>query len=170
LKKELQEWLKSILIALVVVFFIKFLVFDIMAIDGISMQPTLYDKDRVFVNIAGYRIGTPKKLDVIIFTPSIDTKSYYVKRVIGLPGDTIRITGGKVYVNDIQLEEKYLSTGTRTEGNVKLTVPEGRVFVLGDNRNNSEDSRDPRLGPVPIKSIKGSVEFRIFPLDKIKKI
>jgi len=168
--KEIQEWAKAIITSLVIVFFIKFSLFDIMAIDGISMEPTLSHGDRVFVNIIGYKIGTPKKQDVVIFTPSIDKGSFYVKRIIGTPGDTVKIKDGNVYVNDIMLNEDYLYPGTSTEGNLVINVPEGFVFVLGDNRNHSEDSRDPRLGPVPIKSIKGKVISRIFPLNKIKKI
>lgn len=170
LKKELFEWLKAIVVSLIVVFFIKFFIFDIMAIDGISMEPTLHDKDRVFVNIAGYKLENPEHGDVIIFTPSIDKDSYYVKRVIGVAGDEIRIKNGRVFVNNVELNEIYLTPGTRTEGNVNLKVPEGTIFVLGDNRNNSEDSRDPRLGPVPLKSIKGRVSYRVFPFNKVKKI
>lgn len=170
LKKELFEWIKAIVVALVVVFVIKFFIFDIMAIDGMSMEPTLHHRDRVFVNIIGYKLGNPNRQDVIIFTPPIQKDSYYVKRIIGVPGDTVVVKGGKVYVNGTQIDEKYLSPGTYTEGNVDLKVPEGKVFVLGDNRGNSEDSRDPRLGPVPIESIKGKVVFRLFPINNINKI
>jgi signal peptidase I len=92
-KKELIEWAKSISFALIIVFVIKSFLFDIVAIDGISMQPTLYDKDRVFVSILSYEIGAPKHQDIIVFTPPVDKDSYFVKRVIGIPGDTVKISG-----------------------------------------------------------------------------
>ncbi|KPU42674.1 signal peptidase I S [Oxobacter pfennigii] len=170
LKKEIYEWIKALAVALTVVFLLKFFIFDIMAIDGISMEPTLHHKDRVFVNIAGFKMGQPKHNDVVIFTPSIEPDYYYVKRIIGIPGDTVTIKSGKVYVNDVLLNEEYLSPGTYTSPDMTIEVPEGKVFVLGDNRGSSEDSRDPRLGPITIESIKGSVEFRLFPFDKIQKI
>lgn len=167
-KKELIEWARSISFALIIVFVIKFFIFDIVAIDGISMQPTLYDKDRVFVSILDYEIGTPKCQDVIVFTPPVEEDSYFIKRVIGLPGDTVKISGGSVYVNDIKLIEPYIAPGTITSGDLILKVPEGMVFVLGDNRGNSEDSR--YFGPISIKSIKGRAVYRVFPFSEMNKL
>lgn len=170
LKHEILDWVKAIVSALAIVLIIKIFLFDMLSIDGISMQPTLHDKERVFVNIIEYKLGKPQHQDIIVFTPSIEKNAYYIKRVIGIPGDTVRISGGKVYVNDTELKEDYLSPGVNTTGNLTVKVPEDSVFVLGDNRNNSEDSRDPRLGTIPYNSIKGHALYRIFPFDKIRKL
>lgn len=174
IKNEILEWIKAIVIAVISVFIIKFFLFDVILIDGISMEPTLHDKDRVFVDIIGYKIGKPKHNDVIIFTPSIDKNSYYIKRVIGLPGDTVEIKNDRVFLNGKLLDEGYLAPDTVTkpfhDDTLTIKVPEGTVFVLGDNRGSSEDSRDLRLGPVPIKSIKGRAVFRLYPFNDIKKI
>jgi signal peptidase I len=170
LYKELREWAKAIIIAFFVVFFMKFFLFDVIAISGISMVPTLADRDRVFVNIMGYKLSGPERQDIVIFAPSIDPKSLYIKRVIGVAGDTVSIKDGKVYVNDMELDEYYLPPGEYTEGDVTLKVPDDSVFVLGDNRSNSEDSRDKRLGPIPVKSIKGKALYRVFPVKNLKKL
>lgn len=173
IKSEAMEWFKAIIVALLVVFTVKLLFFDILSIDGISMEPTLLDRERVFVNIIGYKIGRPDRYDIVIFNPPIEKNSYFIKRVIGLPGDTVKISGGKVYVNDKELDENYLLPGSYTDAVLDplvVNVPEDYVFVLGDNRDNSEDSRDPRLGPIPIKSIKGRAVFRIFPFSKMGKL
>lgn len=169
-KREILDWVKAIVTAIVVVFLIKTFLFDVLAIDGISMQPTLHDKERVFVNIIEYRLYKPKQQDIIVFTPSIEKNAYYIKRVIGVPGDVVRINDGKVYVNDIELNETYLTKGTVTKGNLTIKVPEDNVFVLGDNRGASEDSRDPRLGPIPYQSIKGHAVYRVFPFNKMNKL
>lgn len=171
-KKELIEWTKAIVIALCAVFFIKFFLFDIIVISGISMEPTLHEGDRVFVNIIQYKLGEPQRGDIVVFTPSIDKDSYFIKRVIGVPGDRVSIKDGKVYVNGSLLQEDYLPPGTITRpvDHNDEEVPMGTVYVLGDNRNYSTDSRFALLGPVPIKSIKGKASFRVFPFDKINKL
>jgi signal peptidase I len=165
-RKEIQEWSKAVIFAVAAVLLIKLLLFDIVAIDGISMEPMLYDKDRVFVNILEYKIGTPKRQDLIVFTPPVDKNSYFIKRVIGIPGDTVKISGGTVYVNNNKLNEIYLAANINTAGDITVKVPDGMVFVLGDNRNHSEDSRF--FGPISISSIKGHAIFRVFPLSGIK--
>lgn len=173
IKHEAAEWLKAIIVALLIVFTVKLLLFDILSIDGISMEPTLHDRERVFVNIIGYKIGKPDRYDIVIFNPSIEKSSYFIKRVIGLPGDIVKISGGKVYVNNEELDENYLFPDSYTKAGLDplvVDIPEGHVFVLGDNRDNSEDSRDPRLGPIPIKSIKGHAVFRVFPFSKMGKL
>lgn len=166
LKSEAFEWGKAVLFAIIAVFLVKTFLFDIVAIDGISMQPTLYDKDKIAVNIAGYYVGKPSRQDVIVFTPPVDKNSYFIKRVIGVAGDDVKISDGRVFLNDRELDESYLPPGTRTQGDLILRVPEGMVFVLGDNREHSEDSR--YFGPISIKSIKGRAIFRLFPLNSME--
>lgn len=169
-KKEVIEWVKSIAIAVLLAFTIKYFICDIILVDGSSMNPTLYNGDRVFVNIIGMRITKVEHSDIIVFTPSIEPDSFYIKRIIGLPGDIVRVKDGKVSINGTELDEPYLAPGTETFGDLEIKVPEDKVFVMGDNRENSEDSRDPQLGPVPIKSVKGKAVFRLFPFSDIKKL
>ena len=171
--QEAIEWFKAIIAALAIVVTIKLLFFDVLSINGISMQPTLHDRERIFVDIIGYKIGKPKRYDIIVFTPSIEKNSYFIKRIIGMPGDTVKISNGNVYINDEKLNEEYLSPNTYTDvlsDPFIVNVPYGSVFVLGDNRSSSEDSRDPRLGTIPLKSIKGHAAFRVLPLNKIGKL
>lgn len=167
-KSELIDWIKSFVLALAIVLFIKFFLFDIIPIENVSMQPTLYERDRVFLNIVQYRLMKPGYSDVVIFTPPVDKESFYIKRVIGLPGETISIKGGYVYINDKKLDEQYLPAGTITDGNLTLKIPEDCVFVMGDNRGDSQDSRE--FGPISIKSIKGHAQFRVFPFNKLGKL
>jgi len=121
-------------------------------VESISMQPTLYEGDMVIVNKLAYRWGEPKRGDIIIFEYPPDPKQEpYIKRVIGLPGERVRIADGKVYVNDVLQTEPYLKVTTMRGG--EWTVPEGALFVLGDNRNNSSDSR--AWGMVPLENVIG---------------
>lgn len=165
-KRELLGWIKPFVIAVAVALVVKFFIFDITPIENISMQPTLYAKDRVFLDIASYKFIKPGRLDVVIFDSPVEKNTLYVKRVIGIPGDNLIISGGGVYINGVQLKEDYLPPNTKTSGNIDINIPEGTVFVMGDNRENSDDSR--MFGPIEISSIKGHALFRIYPFDSIK--
>lgn len=167
-KSELREWIKSFAIALSIVLFVKFLLFDIIPIENVSMQPTLHDGDKVFLDMITYKFSTPKRSDVIIFTPPVDKDSYYIKRIIGLPGEVIAIHDGSVFINNKKLYELYLLPGTLTEGDLSVNIPEGFVFVMGDNREDSSDSRE--FGPISMKSIKGHALFTVFPFTRAGKL
>jgi len=134
-------------------------------VESISMQPTLYEQDFVLVNRLAYRLGELHRKDVIVFNPPIDAaEEPYIKRVIGLPGDTIRIAGGQVFVNDQLLQETYLKAPPGYNG--VWVVPEDSVFVLGDNRNNSSDSRI--WGMVPVSNIIGKALVIYWPVNHWK--
>jgi signal peptidase I len=121
-------------------------------VESISMQPTLYAGDYVIVNKIAYKLGTPERGDVIVFRfPPDPAREPYIKRVIGLPGDHLHIEDGKVYINGELLIEPYLRVQTERGGD--WTVPEDSLFVMGDNRNNSSDSR--AWGMVPEENIIG---------------
>lgn len=167
-KSELIEWIKSFAIALSIVLFVKFFVFDIIPIENVSMQPTLYGGDRVFLDMIAYKFSTPKRSDVVIFTPPVDKDSYYIKRVIGIPGDIISIHDGSVFINGRRLDEPYLPAGTITNGDLSASIPKGFVFVMGDNREDSSDSRD--FGPISLKSVKGHALFMVFPFTRAGKL
>ncbi len=129
-------------------------------VESISMQPTLYAGNFVLVNKLAYRIGKPSRGDIIVFRyPPDPTQVPYIKRVIGLPGDQVHITDGKVYINGELMVEPYLVTTTNRGGD--WTVPQNSLFVMGDNRNNSSDSRS--WGYVPLGNVIGKAEVVYWP-------
>ena len=137
---------------------------------GDSMETTLYNGQEILVNRVIYRLSTPKRGDVIVFLPNGNQNShFYVKRVVGLPGETVQIRDGSVYIDGVFLEEseefdRMIDAGI-AENELSLATDE--FFVLGDNRNASSDSRDPRVGVVYGKDIIGRAWLRIYPFDNI---
>ncbi|MTI49378.1 signal peptidase I [Sporosalibacterium faouarense] len=164
-KKEAWDWIKSIGLALIIAVLIKTFLLNTTYVLGSSMYPTLHEKDRLFTNKVGYYIGEPKRGDIIVLKAPDDPEKDYIKRVVGLAGDKVEITDGKVYVNGEELKEKYLTEGsyTYTEATSKWDVPEEYIFVMGDNRNKraSNDSRS--FGSIPIDTVKGKAFFRYYP-------
>lgn len=166
MRRFLVEIFQTLLISLVLYFGINAISARI-RVQSISMQPTLNERDFVLVNKLAYKISTPRRGDVIIFLPPPDPLGEpYIKRIIGLPGDMIRIDTGQVFVNDVLQKEPYIQAPPIYRGN--WVVPEGMVFVLGDNRNNSSDSH--QWGMVPIEDIIGKAEFIYFPLAHWKTL
>ena len=166
-KRELLEWLESLGVAIVVVLLLTNFVFRFVVVSGNSMEPTLHDKNRLFVYRLGYE---PENGDIIVFEPKGASKQYYVKRVIAVEGQTVNIQNGDVYVDGVKLNEDYIAAKIMSDypGQYPKTVPEDCVFVLGDNRNASRDSRDETgVGMVEEKSIVGKALFRIFPINEI---
>jgi signal peptidase I len=139
-------------------------------VDGNSMNPTLQNNDSLWVDKISYRIGDPERFDVIIF--DYDENTDYVKRIIGLPGEKVRIDqDGNIYINDELLEENYGNERIRSTniGRASQTIMLGsdEYFVLGDNRNNSSDSRYADVGNVKREDIVGKVRLRIYPFSSI---
>ncbi len=128
-------------------------------VDGQSMEPTLHSNEFVIVNRLAYRLGQPKIGDVIVFHPPTDPEQEYIKRVIGLPGDEVVISHQQVKVNGRLLEEPYIASPPRYESS--WMVPEGALFVLGDNRNNSSDSHS--WGTVPLRNVVGKAVIVYWP-------
>lgn len=170
-KKELIEWAEAIIIAVVLALIIRTFVFNIVMVDGDSMLPTLNDRDRLIVWKLGY---TPKQGDIIIFRPEAHKNTPYVKRVIAVPGQTVEIdfSKGIVKVDGEVLEEDYIYQRTKNPGNIDfpITVEPNTVFVLGDNRNNSRDSRFKDVGLVSYDSIMGKAVCRIWPFNRFGSI
>ena len=170
------EWVAVIVGALVVALIVKTFLFQAFYIPSASMEPTLEKGDRVLVNKVSYDLHDVNRGDVIVFEldpedVGPDKIKDLIKRVVGLPGDVIESRDGVVYVNDRALDEPYLADGTltgdpedaRNPPIEKQTVPDGHVFVLGDNRSNSADSRYPYRGPIPIDSIVGRAFVLVWP-------
>ena len=132
-------------------------------IESVSMQPTLYAGNFVVVNKVSYKFGQPNRGDIIVFRYPPDPKQDpYIKRVIGLPGESVQIKDDRVYINGVRISEPYLSLQTHHGG--EWTVPQDALFVMGDNRNNSSDSRS--WGVVPIENVIGKAALVYWPPQK----
>ena len=138
-------------------------------VSGSSMETTLSDGDNLLVDKITYRFSEPKRFDIIVFPFQYDTDTYYIKRIIGMPGETVQIDyDGNIYINGSLLEESYGREVIQNPGRAAelITLGEDEYFVLGDNRNNSSDSRDPSVGNIHRKDIIGRAWVRIWPLSK----
>lgn len=134
-------------------------------VSGNSMFPELHNDDRLLIDKTAYEHSDPKAGDVVVFAEP-GTERTLIKRVIGVPGDHIVIRNGEVRINGIVGNDDYTADGA-TDGNVDLIVPEGRYFLLGDNRLHSRDSRAPMIGSVPKESIIGKVSIRLYPPGRV---
>ena len=166
-KSQIREFVESIVIAGVLAFFIITFVIQSFVVEGHSMDPTLADGERLFVNKFVYRFQEPKRGDVIVFTPQGEPRKKYIKRVIGLPGDLVDVAIDGVYVNKQLIKEDYVQEIAKKYLG-SFEVPEEHVFVLGDNRNHSSDSRMQKVGYVSYKSISGKAFWVYWPLNKIR--
>lgn len=174
------EWVAVIVGALIVALVVKTFLFQAFFIPSESMEPTLQTDDRVLVNKLSYTVGEVGRGDVVVFELPADKVGPdgikdLIKRVVGLPGDVIESRDGVVYIDDRRLDEPYLADGMRTgdpsdprnPAIERQTVPDGHVFVLGDNRSNSADSRYAYRGPIPIDTIVGRAFVLVWPPNKL---
>ncbi|MBM7623540.1 signal peptidase I [Sporohalobacter salinus] len=166
-QEQLKEYLEAVVIAIILSFLIITFVVQAFFIPSGSMEPTLKPGDRIFVNKFIYRFQDPQRFDIIVFKYPVDPHKKFIKRVIGLPGDTVKIVDGTVYVNGKAIEEDYTLNKGYSDYH-KIEVPSQNYFVLGDNRNNSEDSRF--WGFVPRENIVGEALFRFWPITRIGAI
>ena len=165
LGEEAKDWAISILIALVIAFVIRYFIVELYLVDGPSMRPTLQSAERLVVNKFIYRFRAPERGEILVFRYPKDPSRDFIKRVIAVPGDTIEIKDGRVFVNQQLMNEPYILSKTR--GDYPLTtIPEGHIFVMGDNRNNSEDSRFADVGFVPYELVKGKAMMVFWPWDQ----
>lgn len=138
-------------------------------VSGSSMENTLSDGDNLIVDKISYRFHDPERYDIIIFPYKYEEDTYYIKRIIGLPGEHVRIDdSGNIYINEKVLKESYGREVIQDPGIARdeITLGEGEYFVLGDNRNNSSDSRDPSVGIIQKKDIIGRAWLQIYPFDE----
>lgn len=162
---ELVAWMKTVVSAAVYATVIVTFGFQVARVDGQSMVPTLEDHDRLIANKFAYVVGTPQVGDVVMFYWPEDPDKTFVKRVVAQAGDTIRSANGRVYRNDVLLNDDFIPEEDRSYDSWGPTVvKKGYYFVLGDHRNNSLDSRS--WGEVPRKYIIGKIQARWWPLDR----
>lgn len=137
-------------------------------VSGSSMENTLSHGDNLIVDKITYRFAAPKRFDIIVFPFRYEEKTYYIKRIIGLPGETVQIQDGNIYINGEILNESYGREVMKSAGLAAepVTLGEDEYFVLGDNRNDSTDSRDPNVGKIHKDEIIGRAWLRIWPLDE----
>lgn len=164
LLKDILEMIAGGVVAVFLAFVIVFSVGMCTSVIGDSMEPALYNGQKILMNRIVYRLSTPKRGDVVVFLPNGNQNShYYVKRVVGLPGETIQIRAGRVYIDGVLLEEpeeldKMIDAGIAQN---ELTLAVDEFFVLGDNRNSSEDSRSGNIGAVNKNTIIGKAWFHM---------
>ncbi len=137
-------------------------------VDGISMEPALENGDKLIIDKMSYRFREPERFEIVVFPQKIGI--YYVKRIIGLPGETVQIIDGKIYVNNMLLVENYGKEPIDEDYTMELPVTLGKdqYFVLGDNRNHSVDSREPSVGAISKNYIVGRAWMVLYPKDRVK--
>ena len=168
-RKEIIDWVKTIVISLVLAFLIVQVIKPTI-VSGESMYPTLNDRDYLILNRMAYKFGEIDRGDIIVFKSDLKQdngkEKDLIKRVIAIPGDHLIIKDSKVYINGEVQNEPYIHN-EYTSGDIDIVIPDNDVFVMGDNRENSRDSRSSDVGLVNESDIIGEVMIRLFPFNKI---
>jgi signal peptidase I len=161
----MHSWLRDLVVSVVVSAFIIIFLYQPVRVEGTSMLPVLEDQDRLFINKLAYRVGEIRRGDVVVFLYPHDHEKSYIKRVIALPGDDLKIDHGQVYVNGTPVKESYVPKRFADDrSQADMTVPPHEYFVMGDHRSISSDSRD--FGPVDRELIYGKAAFVYWPMDQ----
>jgi signal peptidase I len=168
MSRNVLLWARDIIIALAIALIIMQFIKPTVVRET-SMMNTLHPDDYIFLSKQAYRFGEVKRGDIVVFHSDLEgangTTKNLIKRVIGTPGDTVAIRDGSVYINNVKLDEPYTKDGY-TNGEMKeVTVPQDMIFVMGDNRQNSADSRDSRIGFVSQDLLIGKAFFRLYPFS-----
>jgi signal peptidase I len=164
--RVINSWIRDLFFCSIVCFFIIFFVYQPVKVEGGSMEPGLEDQERIFINKLVYRWESIARGDIIVFRYPRDPRKSFIKRVIGLPGDHVRISYGHVYVNGKLLDEAYVPEEfLDTRSYPDTVIPKSAYFVLGDHRNSSNDSRD--IGPIDRGYIYGKAVFGYWPMEKV---
>ena len=165
-KNSMHSWLRDMVVSVAVSTFIIIFLYQPVRVEGTSMLPMLEDQDRLFINKMAYRVGNIQRGDVVVFLYPHDHQKSYIKRVIALPGDSLKIDHGHVFVNGRELVENYVPPRFEDDRSLpEETVPEHEFFVMGDHRSISSDSRD--FGPVDKSLIYGKAAFVYWPMEQV---
>ncbi len=177
MKKSVAKEILSTSIYLLCVLLVTYLIINYVGqrteVQGSSMEPTLQNADNLIVDKITYRFNDPKRFDIIVFPFQYEEDTYYIKRIIGLPGETVRIDlEGIIYINGEELKEGYGREIIQDPGRAaeEITLGEDEYFVMGDNRNNSTDSRNELVGNIHKDDIIGRAWVRIYPFEKFGKL
>ncbi|MGN1168133.1 MAG: signal peptidase I [Lachnospiraceae bacterium] len=168
--RELLGWILYILIIIGLTYLIITFVGQRTRVSGHSMETTLSDGDNLIVDKLTYRFKDPKRYDIIVFPFKYEENTYYIKRIIGLPGETVQVINGYTYINGELLESDIYGAEVMDSAGIAqdpITLGEDEYFVLGDNRNHSSDSRDPSVGVLTREDLIGRAWVRIYPFDKM---
>src|ERR1700723_1242046 len=164
LRRELRSWTRDLAVALGLAIVIMIFLYQPVKVEGTSMNPLLSDQERIFINKFIYKFEPIDRGDVIVFWYPLDHSKSFIKRVVGLPGETVEIRDGHVYVNDEELPDQYVPASYLDGSNfLPRRIPPGDYFVMGDHRDSSNDSRV--FGPVPRQYIYGKAVFAYWPVD-----
>jgi len=164
-QEEFWAWIKTLASAALYAVVIVTFVFQVARVEGLSMAPTLDDQDRLIVNKLVYRISSPRRGDIVMLYYPLDPDKMFVKRVIAEEGDQVRIVDGRVYVNDVPMASDFVPPEYQSHDDWgPQVIPQGHYFVMGDHRNNSQDSR--HFGFVPKRYIVGKVQVRWWPVPQ----
>ena len=164
--RTLRTWSRDLFFSILVTLFIILFVYQPVKVEGGSMEPGLEDQERIFINKLVYHFESIERGDIIVFHYPRDTRKSFIKRVIGLPGDRIRIEFGRVYVNGVQLAEPYVPGDFQdVQSYPETLIPDNAYFVLGDHRSMSNDSR--QIGPIMRSFIYGKAVFGYWPVEKL---
>lgn len=170
LMSGLLGWLFYILIIIGLTYLIITFVGQRTRVSGSSMEPMLSDGDNLIVDKISYRFRDPQRYDIIVFPYKYEENTYYIKRIIGLPGETVQVIDGYAYINGERLESDIYGAEAMEFANMAadpITLGGDEYFVLGDNRNHSSDSRDPSVGVLKRKDLMGKAWVRIYPFDSM---
>lgn len=167
--KQLKELAWALCISLLASFFIIYFIFQVVHVDGQSMEPTLHNNDRLVVEKITYYFRNPAPKDIVVIKYPSDLSQKFIKRVIGKSGDKIKVYNNKLYVNGDILEEPYILEKEIGDFEEQV-VPENAIFVMGDNRNHSRDSRSPDVGFVDKKLVVGKAALRLYPFKLIGRL
>ena len=163
----IRGWLLLLLIIVLLLFTGIHMLHQQQRVIGTSMYPTLRDGDSVIIDTLSYRFFEPARFDVVVFPFKYQEDTLYIKRIIGLPGETVQIMDGKVYINGVELNESQFGFDPIEQpglASAQITLGQDEYFVLGDNRNDSADSREPTVGNINRSVIMGKAFWRIFPI------